>query len=141
MIVVMSEPSPTAPLATEATKTALENSVTWFLSDKLGDASVPIVTKKFLTNANELVYLTLCSVAETSVPRIKVQHFERVERGVREVGYQLFGDHRFTKYTNDMIFGSNGGSADGTQSSDVSETEAAQVVAIVNSLSGARQTL
>ncbi|QQR52586.1 hypothetical protein IPG36_00430 [bacterium] len=99
------------------------------------------MTKKFLTNANELVYLTLCSVAETSVPRIKVQHFERVERGVREVGYQLFGDHRFTKYTNDMIFGSNGGSADGTQSSDVSETEAAQVVAIVNSLSGARQTL
>jgi hypothetical protein len=139
----MSEPSPAgaAQPASEATKTALENSVTWFLSDKLGDAAVPIVTKKFLTNANELVYLTLCNVAETSVPRIKVQHFERVNRGVREVGYQLFGDHRFTKYTNDMIFGANGGSADGSQTVDVSEAEAAQVVAMVNGLTAARQTL
>jgi hypothetical protein len=127
--------------ASEATKTALENSVAWFLSDKLQDAATPIATKKYLTNDNRLIYLTHCNVAETSVPRVKVQQFERVDGGVRETGYQLFADHRFVKYTNDMIFGTKPGTAAGNQMDEVGETEAAEVLALVNGLATARQTL
>src|SRR5438477_8108090 len=92
-------------LASDEAKTALENSVTWFLSDKLADVNTPIATKKFLTNNNLLVYLTRCNVAELAVPRIKVQVLQRVEGGVHETNYQLFNDHRLEKYENDMIFG------------------------------------
>jgi hypothetical protein len=127
--------------ATEQSKTALENSVTWFLSDKLQDASTPIATKKYLTNDNLLVYITHCNVADTSVPRVKVQVFKRVNRGVREEGYQLFSDHRFVKYVNEMIFGAAPGTADGNKSEPVSEKEAGEVLALVNGLGNARQTL
>jgi hypothetical protein len=125
----------------EATKTALENSVNWFLADKMQDPSTIIATKKFLTNNNVLIYLTHCNVAETSVPRVKVQIFNRVAGGVRELGYQLFGDHRLMKYTNEMIFGTAPGTAAGDKLEQVSEQEAAQVLATVNTLASARQTL
>ena len=131
--------------ATEPTKTAIENSVGWFLADKLQDASTPIATKKYLTPTNELVYLTRCNVAESSVPRVKVQVFVRVDGGVRETGYQLFGDHRLVKYDNEMIFGmspsSGASTASGNQMEEVSESEAAKVLEVVNGLSNARQTL
>jgi hypothetical protein len=133
----MSSSSP----ATEATKTELENSVGWFLADKLQDATVSIATKKYLTTDNQLVYLTRCNVAETSVPRIKVQRFVRVDGGVSETGYLLFGDHRFTKYQNDMIFGTSAGTNSGNKSEDVTQDEAAKVLALVNGLTTARQTL
>jgi hypothetical protein len=127
--------------ATEPTKTTLENSVSWFLADKLRDAATPIATKKYLTSQNELVYLTSCNVAETSVPRIKVQVFARVDGGVHETGYQLFSDHRLTKYVNEMIFGTAPGTATGNQQEEVSEKEATALVQLVNSLTNARQTL
>lgn len=130
-----------AQLATEPTKTTLENSVSWFLADKLHDAATPIATKKYLTVDNVLVYLTRCNVAESSVPRIKVQVFERVDGGVRETGYQLFSDHRLMKYVNEMIFGTAPGTATGNSSEAVQEKEAAQLVELVNGLSAARQTL
>jgi hypothetical protein len=127
--------------ATEPTKTALENSVSWFLSDKLQDAHTPIATKKYLTNDNVLVYITHCSVADASVPRVKVQVFRRVHGGVREEGYQLWADHRFTKYVNEMIFGGDKGTAAGNEQEPVGETEAGEVLAMVNNLGTARQTL
>lgn len=127
--------------ASEATKTTLENSVSWFLADKLQNASTPIATKKYLTNENVLVYLTRCNVAETSVPRVKVQVLHRVQGGVHEVGYQLFGDHRLEKYENDMIFGTAPGSASGDTSVAVTEREAQDLLALVNGLGNARQTL
>jgi len=127
--------------ATEQTKTALENSVTWFLSDKIQDARTPIATKKYLTNDNLLVYITHCNVADTSVPRVRVQVFKRVNRGVREEGYQLFGDHRFVKYVNEMIFGAAPGTADGNKNEPVSEKEAGELLTLVNGLGSARQTL
>jgi hypothetical protein len=127
--------------AAEATKTTLENSVNWLLADKLQDAHTTIVTKKFLTNENVLVYLTSCMVAEANVPRYKVQVFSRVDGGVREVGYQLFGDHRLVKYTNEMIFGTQPGTAAGDTMQDVAETEAQSIVALINGLGSARQTL
>lgn len=133
----MNAPTP----ATEPTKTALENSVTWFLSDKLQDAAAPIVTKKYLTNDNELVYLTRCDVAETNVPRVKVQIFKRVSGGVSETGYLLYSDHRLLKYSNDMIFGTKPGTAAGDTNDAVSEDEAKKVLALVNGLTNARQTL
>jgi hypothetical protein len=128
-------------LATEPTKTTLENSVTWFLADKLQDAATPIATKKFLTNDNQLIYLTKCNVAESSVPRVKVQVFNRVEGGVHEAGYQLFSDHRLMKYVNEMIFGAEPGGPAGNNTENVSEQEAADLVQLVNSLGSARQTL
>lgn len=128
--------------ATEATKTALENSVTWFLQDKIQDASIPIATKKYLTNTNQLVYLTKCNVAESSVPKIKVQILVRVAGGIHEIGYQLFADHHLTKYENEMIFGKNqGATAAGDKEVDVSEPELQSVIQLVNTLGTARQTL
>jgi hypothetical protein len=139
---MLNEMSDQAQLATEPTKTALENSVGWFLQDKLRDASTPIATKKYLTNKNELVYLTRTSVAESSVPTVKVQVFIRVQGGVAETGYQLYGDHRFQKYRNDMIFGTKPGAGPaGDAPVDVTEAEAQSLLALVNSLTTARQTL
>jgi hypothetical protein len=127
--------------ATEPTKTTLENSVSWFLADKLQDAATPIATKKYLTGENKLVYLTRCNVAELSVPRVKVQVFVRVKGGVSETGYQLFSDHRFVKYQNEMIFGTAPGTAAGDKTEDISEKEATALLELVNSLVNARQTL
>lgn len=132
--------SETVP-ATEATKTALENSVSWFLADRLQEAGAPIATKKYLTPDNQLIYLTHCNVAEQSIPKIKVQRFVRVDRGVRETGYQLFGDHRLLKYVNEMIFGSQANTPAGNETTEVDETEAAELLNLVNSLTTARQTL
>jgi hypothetical protein len=127
--------------ATETTKTAIENSVAWFLADKMQDAHTPIATKKYLTHDNKLVYLTCCTVAETSVPKTKVQILQRVDGGVHEMGYQIFTDHRMVKYTNDMIFGSQPGEQAPDKMEDVAEPEAAEVLALVNTLGNARQTL
>jgi hypothetical protein len=60
---------------------------------------------------------------------------------VRETGYQLFGDHKFIKYNNDMIFGSTAATASGDETQEVTEPEAGQLLALVNSLGDARQTL
>jgi hypothetical protein len=127
--------------ANEAVKTALENSVAWYLSDKLTDASTPIATKKYLTPENLLVYLTRCNVAESSVPRVKVQLFQRIDGGVQETAYQLFGDHTFTKYQNEMVFGTSATGADGTTSTKVTQPEADHLLELLNGLQTARQTL
>lgn len=130
-----------AALATETTKNTIENTVNWFLADKLQDPVITIATKKYLTNENKLIYLTHCNVAEISVPRIKVQVFERVNGGVRESGYQIFSDHRMTKFVNEMIFGTQPGTASGNSSEDVSEEEASRLILEINALTQARQTL
>ncbi len=127
--------------ATEATKNTIENTVNWFLSDKLEDPSTTIATKKFLTNQNLLVHITHCNVAEVTVPRIKVQVFERVDGGVKETGYQIFADHRMTKFVNAMIFGKRPGSPADKAEEAVTEDEATGLVTLINSLQQARQTL
>ena len=126
--------------ASDEIKTAVENSVTWYLADKLRDATVSIAIKKYLTTNNLLVYLTQCNVAATSVPRIKVQILQRVDGGIHESSYQLYGDHRLEKIQNDMLFGTEKAS-DGSLSETVTETEAKQLLDLVNSLQNARQTL
>ncbi len=130
----------TEELATEATKTALENSVSWFLAEKLGSSTIPIASAKYLTQDNLLVYLTRCDTADTSAPRIKVQVFQRAPDGVHEVNYQLFMDHRFVKSENNMIFGTAETEAANT-STDVSEQEGQQLVQIVNGLVNAAPML
>jgi len=127
--------------ATEASKNTIENTVNWFLAEKLQDPVITIATIKFLTNENKLIYLTHCNVAETSVPRIKVQLFERVDGGVREIAYQIFADHRMTKHVNEMIFGTKPGTAAGNLDEEVTEKEAEGLIAEINALSNARQTL
>jgi hypothetical protein len=132
----------TSTPASEETKNTIENTVNWFLTDKLQDPAITIATKKYLTNENKLIYLTHCNVAELSVPRIKVQVFERVDGGVRETGYQIFSDHRMMKSLNEMIFGTTPGTtATGNMSEVVSEQEAAALVLEINALTQARQTL
>ena len=119
--------------ATDATKTALENAVTWFLNEKLSSAGVTIATQKYLTHDNRLIYLTKCTVADAAVPRIKVQVLERVDGGVHEAGYQLYGDHRFEKYQTAMIFGTSSASPD-TTGEPVSEAEAQELLALIGAL-------
>ena len=127
--------------ANEAVKTALENSVAWYLSDKLQDAATPIATKKYLTPENLLIYLTSCNAAESNVPRVKVQVFERIDGGVRETSYQLYGDHRFTKYQNEMVFGNSATGADGTSNTPVGQGDADKLLDLLCGLQAARQTL
>lgn len=128
-------------LATEETKNTIENSVNWFLADKLQDPATTIATKKYLTNDNKLIYLTHCNVAELSVPRIKVQVFERVDGGVCETAYQIFSDHRMNKVVNEMIFGTKPGTAAGNIGEEVSEVEAAALAGHIANLTQARPTL
>lgn len=130
----------TEALATEATKNTIENTVNWFLADKLQDPVVTIATKKYSTNDNLLIYLTHCNVAEISVPRIKVQVYKRVDGGVQETGYQIFSDHRMTKFVNEMIFGTKPGALVDNGTEDVTEQEAGTLVALLNTLTEARQT-
>jgi hypothetical protein len=131
----------TNELASEATKTTLENSVSWFLADKLS-AGVPIASKKFLTNDNLLVYLTRCDVPDSSAPRIKIQVLARVSGGVHETYYQLFFDHRLVRSENNMIFGTApDASATNDGAVDVSEAEATELIQLVNSLADARPAL
>lgn len=132
----------TTVLATEATKTTLENSVSWFLADKLGTSSRPIATSKYLTNDNILVFLTKCDVADSSAPRIKVQIFRRVDGGVHEANYQLFMDHRFTRSENNMVFGVAPENAPASEEGvDVTEEEAQTLIAQVNALTDARPAI
>ena len=131
----------TDELATEVSKNTIENTVNWFLADKLQDPATTIATKKFMTNDNLLIYLTHCNVAETAVPRIKVQVLRRVSGGVRETGYQIFSDHRFMKLVNEMIFGNKPGAVEVNQSEEVSEKEALELITLINSLTQARQPL
>ena len=119
--------------ASEATKTAIENAVTWYLSEKLSGSTATIVTQKFITHDNRLIYLTKCSIADAAVPRIKVQVLERVTGGVHETGYQLYGDRRLERYQNAMMFGT-APSAPDTTGEAVVETEAAELLTLVSAL-------
>lgn len=122
-------------LASDQTKTALENSVGWFLSEQLGSSNLPMATVKFLTHENILFFLTKCQASDSSAPRVKVQIFSRVPGGVRESNYQLFMDHKFTRTDNDMIFGVTPSYSDATADPvDVSEAEALHLLVQVNNL-------
>ncbi|MBW4061031.1 hypothetical protein HJC99_00440 [Candidatus Saccharibacteria bacterium] len=120
-------------LATEPTKTALENAITWYLTEKMAQTGAPIVTQKFLTWDNQLIYLTRCTVASSAIPIVKVQILKRVAGGVRETGYQLYTDRRLESYENAMIFGTSPSGADLTGQA-VTETTAAELLATVSSL-------
>lgn len=128
-------------LATEKSKTDLENSVSWFLADKLS-ATTAIATSKYLTNDNLLVYLTRCDVADSSAPRIKVQVLRRVSGGVHETSYQLFADHRFVRGENNMIFGASDKKTDSAvDGAEVTEGEMQELLQLVNGLNEARPAL
>jgi hypothetical protein len=119
--------------ASEEAKSQLENDVSWLLAEKQSEGGI-IATKKYLTNENELVYLTTCSMPEANVPRIKVQIFKRVKGGVRETSYHLYVDHRFERYDNDMIFGNAPTGADGTNGTTVTQAEADMLLQLLKDL-------
>lgn len=127
-------------LATDPTKTALENAVTWYLNDKMSGAGVTIATQKYLTHDNRLIYLTHCAISDAAVPKIKIQVLERVEGGVHETGYQLYSDHRLERYQTAMVFGTTPGGPD-TTGEPVTETEAAELLALVSALQTSARAL
>ncbi len=130
-----------AELATDQTKTALENSVGWILSEQLGSPNMPMATIKFMTQDNLLFFLTKCQVSDSSAPRIKVQIFSRVTGGVHESNYQLFMDHKFIRTDNDMIFGVTPSYSDATAAPvEVGEAEALHLLVQVNNLVNAQKT-
>jgi hypothetical protein len=126
-------------LATDSTKTAVENAVAWYLNDKLSTGAM-VATQKYLTFDNRLIYLTKSSVAEPAIATVKVQLFERVTGGVNETGYQIYGDHRMEKYRNAMIFGT-APSAPDTAAEPVTEAEAKRVLDLVSALQTSARAL
>jgi hypothetical protein len=119
---------------TEATISTLENTVYALLADKRAGTSSPIVTSKYLTKDNRLVYITQCTVAESAVPAMRIQIFERVEGGVVEMSYALFADHRFECTRNPMIFGDKAAVAENAAPTVVEEPTAQWLLELVHSL-------
>ena len=128
-------------LATEPTKTALENAVYALLADRMSGSMMPIITKKYLTNDNQLVYLTQCNVAESAIPRVRVQILKRVDGGVHETSYALYADQRLESSENPMIFGEAGQPRDEEAPASVDETTARAVVDLIGQLPNAQQGL
>lgn len=118
--------------AVDATIMTIENNVRALLADKLQSPSTAIATKKYLTANNQLVYLTVCTVAESAIPSLRIQVYERVEGGVHERSYALFSDRRFEVTENPMIFGEPDPVDEIPK--PVDEGEAQALVALVGSL-------
>ena len=125
--------------ATEPTITAIENRVTALLAEKLANPTTAIATNKYLTGDNHLIYLTQCTVAESSIPRIRIQIFERVEGGVHEHSYALFNDRRFEATENPMIFGQAPAATEAVTTVD--EPTAASILTSIETLSTDQQNL
>lgn len=128
-------------LATETTKTALENAVYALLADRMASNTMPITTKKYLTNDNNLVYLTQCSVAESAIPQVRVQVLKRVDGGVHETNYSLYADQRLESSENPMLFGKSGQPRNEDAPISVDEATAQALVEMVGKLPEAQQGL
>ena len=129
-------------LASEATKATIENNVSWYLGDKLAASNMPLVTNKYITSDNVLVYITKCNVSESYAPRIKVQVLKRTNGGVHESSFQLFNDQRLTRTDNNMIFGAaEPGMPTDISPVDVTDAEAQELIVLINLLKDARTAL
>jgi len=128
-------------LATEPTKTALENAVYVLLADRMATSTMPITTKKYLTNDNHLVYLTQCNVAESAIPRVRVQVLKRVDGGVHETSYALYADQRLELSENPMIFGETSQPRSDDTPKSVDEATAQALVDMIGQLPEAQQGL
>ncbi len=117
---------------TATTAAALENTVTALLADKLENSSAPEVTSKYMTSNNHLIYLTLSNATGADVAKLRIRVIERVQEGVQEVSYVLYGDHRLESTQNAMVFG-NGDSA--TQSNAPAAVDEANAQALVKLIS------
>jgi len=128
-------------LASDSTKTDLENAVYALLADRMAGSSMPITTKKYLTNDNNLVYLTQCNVAETAIPRVRVQVLKRVDGGVHETNYSLYVDQRLESTENPMIFGEAGQTRSDEAPKSVDDTTAKALIEMIGKLPEAEQRL
>ncbi len=127
--------------ATEETKTALENTVSNLLAEKLAASTTSIASGKYLTADNELVYVTSCFIPGISTPRIRVQLFARVKDGVHEDSYALYADHRLERTSNDMIFGRRQEAPSPETPQPVSEEELTTLLSLLATLGPENQTL
>lgn len=128
-------------LASDSTKTALENAVYALLADRMAGSSMPITTKKYLTNDNNLVYLTQCNVAETAIPRVRVQVLKRVAGGVHETNYSLYVDQRLESTENPMIFGEANQTRSDETPKSVDDATAVALIEMIGKLPEAQQRL
>jgi hypothetical protein len=119
---------------TEATLSRLENTASALLSNDSVIMNTPIITKKYQTQDNRLVYLTECNIAEIAVPRLRVQILERVDGGVNETSYALYADQRFECTKNPMIFGDTSGPAETSTPTAVDEDTAEWLIQLIQSL-------
>jgi len=115
----------------EATLMSLENQAYALLSDRSVAMATPIVTKKFATNDNRLIYVTQCSIAESAVPKLRIQTFERIAGGVMETSYALYSDRRFERTDNPMIFTERKVKPELAPPVAISEAEAQQLLALI----------
>jgi hypothetical protein len=93
--------------------------------------STPILTKKFATHDNRLIYVTQCGVAESAVPKLRVQIFERITGGVEETSYALYTDGRFERTDNPMLFTERQVKPDLAPPVTVDETETQSLIKLV----------
>jgi hypothetical protein len=119
----------------EATLIQLENATNAILDDRSEAMATPITTKKYLTRDNRLVYLTKCTVAESAVPNLRIQIFERIHDGVRETSYALFADRRFEQTINLMLFSERPGPGEMPKPTPVDESTALSLIDFVGRLS------
>ena len=118
----------------EATLMSLENLASSILDDRSMTMATPITTKKYLTGDNRLVYLTRCTVAESAVPNLRIQIFERIHGGVRETSYALFTDRRFEQTVNPMIFSDRPGPGEMPKPTPVDESTAESLIEFIGRL-------
>ena len=116
----------------ETTLMSLENLASMVLDDRSLAVATPITTKKYLTGDNRLVYLTRCTVAESAVPKLRIQIFERIHGGVRETSYALY--RRFEQTINLMIFSDRPGQEEMPTPTPVDESTAASLIEFIDRL-------
>jgi len=118
----------------EATLMNLQNLASSLLDDRSVAMATPILTRKFATHDNRLIYLTQCSIAESAVPNLRIQIFARVPGGVEENSYALYADGRFERTDNPMIFDQRHVKPELAPPSPVSENEAQGLIQLIQHL-------
>ena len=120
--------------ADENIKTQIDNQTIMLFPSSAEVGVTNIATKKYLTGDNQFVYVTRMSQQTNTIPTLKVQLFTRVEGGVRETCYEMFGDNRFERVENNMIFGKDGQDATSPARKPVSQDDAKELLAVLQTL-------
>lgn len=129
-------------LATTPQKNRLQDHVVALINDTYQATSAAAVqSKRYLTGDNRFVYLTYSHVQTPEIAPIKIQVFQRVDGGVKETIYRLYSDQRLTCEHNDMIFGQMPDKPQEGPAHPVTESEATDLCATIDSLGADNERL